>query len=439
MRRHLSSVLCLLMFVVSATAMMPALIDSEGKPIEAIRIEGNRLVSEFEIVNALGLGPGDVGTSIDIMKATLPYFERVDWRVEEEEGVLTLILHVSERPKSDLNFELTGGFNRGHGFRVGPRWTVTRRRTLRDVPSGKLDAEASYGFANDRWYYQGGVEVYDRTNEGKWTHRAEFHRSVDVRDADEQPNNGERVFTALAYGTDFLDYLEREGGEFSSRWSADSERHHVTGRLTAETHRSVLQSTRWSLFSPQHEPTPIFPVTPGIFRAASVRYDYDAAPDPIFSVGNEAFVELEWSNALMGSDFSFARVVAQGVKYIRIRDDFLQLRLKATAASDPLPLQRQAVIGGPSSVRGYGRHEKIGDHGYVLNIEYRKHLFGRSFLLAFYDEGNAWAHGEPIRRDGTLQSVGGGFLLQPGVRFYLARGLESGRSLQASVRWARMF
>ncbi len=359
-------------------------IDREGNAIADVRIVGNLEVSAFEIRNALGHGPDDFETAVMAMRAILPYFKRVDWRVDD--GRRIAVLTVQEHRRNTLENSLVGGFNRAHGFRLGSRLELSRRRNARRPARGHLFAEVSYGFSDDRWNHKfGGSAGWTIGETTELTASAQRQRLTATRDLDAMPNDYEQVFTSLFLGNDFRDYYERLGSEISGRLSSDGHRHVLSATVLVERHRSLATSTDWSLFRWSSTKHPITPIDHGGLASIGLRYEFDGREDVVFPIGWRPSVEIEHASSKLGSDFAFTRVAVNLRRYDRIGDDFVRLRVRWLHSRGDTPVQRQLVLGGPGTLRGYGLYEFAGPRAALFNAGYRRHAFGNSYILFFVD------------------------------------------------------
>ena len=152
--------------------------------------------------------------------------------------------------------------------------------------------------------------------------------------------------------------------------------------------------------------------------------------------------DAEHGNAAVGSDFDFTRFQVHLRRSLRVDGNFINARLRFGISTGALPIQRQFVLGGPGSLRGYGLDEFAGNHTALFNLEYRPRLFGTSFTLFFIDIGNTW---DPLAAFDTADlkvNLGVGLVVgdgEEGLRVNLAQALEPGRRPQFNLRWSRMF
>jgi outer membrane protein assembly factor BamA len=106
-------------------------------------------------------------------------------------------------------------------------------------------------------------------------------------------------------------------------------------------------------------------------------------------------------------------------------------RLQANLADGPLPAYVQPILGGADTLRGIRAGYAVGDNLWAGTIEARAPFTSvmrstRLGVLAFYDTGATWDHGQRWRSAGREEGVGGGiFLVNPFFQFQLsvARGL----------------
>lgn len=420
------------MFAALALTLMSAsgqtrFVDDAGNPIDEIRIEGNRLISAFEIRNAIGLGPDHFETAVAVMESILP-FEEVKWEIKtEEDGRRVAVVTVKEYPINKLNLLPANGFNRAHGYHLGARLEWTRRRSHREEPYGALYAEAAYGFSSKRWLHRWGGRVNLLRRAGvELNATAEKRRIADLRDREEAPNPMEQGAMALLFGHEFRDFYERAGSDIGAEILIDDGIHAARLNISAERHLSLPKTTDWSLFRWRSRKYPITPIDEGRYVGLRLRYDYDLYPDWA------AFVEFEQALPLLGSDFAVSRAAAGA----RLRRDFnrgmLLLRLKGETAFGEAIVQRRFIFGGSGSLLGYALHEFHADRGLLFNGEYRLRIFEQFplnlYALFFIDA--AAASGVGLKLSG-----GYGFALEDGIYLRLARG----RFAALDIRLANRF
>ena len=149
---------------------------------------------------------------------------------------------------------------------------------------------------------------------------------------------------------------------------------------------------------------------------------------------------MEHSNSEIGSDYDFTRFSVHLRNYHPIGENRLDTRLKVGIASTSymLPYQRQFVLGGTGTLRGYSLYEFVGNHGFLFNLEYVHSLAKGIYVVPFVDIGQAWHNLEDIKNVYPKVNLGIGFQL--GIfRLNFARALERERGYQADFKWSRTF
>lgn len=416
--------------------------DPGRRPIDEVRIVGNREVGENEMLNALGHGPDDIQNAIRVLRAVLPYFKSVEWSVQEEDDRRVLVIEVVEQTTLNPETQPSVAFNRVSGWAMGLRHEWRPRPDIRSDPKGRVFVEARYAFGADSWQHRYGAEAR-RFVAGRYelTATALRQRWLAPHDVQVMPNNAEQAFTAFAYAGDYRDYYERLGSELSVRARTESERHTVTTRVVAERHASMETASRWSLFAPHGGNEVNAPATPGRLRAFAAEYEFDGRSGPVFTEGWAQSLAVERSAPRLGSDFAFTRFESHTRAYFRFGDDFVNARLRMVMTGGDPPLQRQVAWGGSGSLRGYDRHEFLGANGWLASVEYRHSLFSGSFGLVFADAGSVWDADDGSVSEGTAvhTSVGYGILLENALRVRVARAVRAGARARWHVRWARAF
>jgi hypothetical protein len=420
-------------------------VDNEGRPIDEVRVEGNRRVRVSQIKDALEQGPDHIGAAVQTMEAIIPHIRRANWRIHEEANRRIAVITVEEqniwaRRLNAVPF-VTTGFNRVHGLRLGPRFEVWSEPGIDTPPRGKLFGELSYGFANQKINYKAGASAtWHATSRWDMTTSAQVHRLTGVRDMDVLPNNGEQALTALLYGGDFRDYYLRDGSEISFRWELDDLSHAIGLTFLAEAHESLAKSTDWSLLRWTSEKEANPPITPGQMRSVVLSYDFDSRiQEGSYTRGWRHSFALEHGDSALGSDFDFTRFQAQFRRYQPLGDHAFDARLKIGLSTSDLPIQRQFIIGGPGTLRGYDLYEFAGDQMVLLNLEYRRRVFDEFFGALFFDAGKVWEDLEAFDMTGVKANVGVGVQISDSWRLNWAQALEPGRSARFHMRWAGMF
>lgn len=116
-------------------------------------------------------------------------------------------------------------------------------------------------------------------------------------------------------------------------------------------------------------------------------------------------------------------------------------RVQLDQASGPLPAYAQPILGGADTLRGIRAGSAVGDNLWAGTLEVRAPLTSvlrtsRFGVLAFYDTGAVWGHGQRWRDAARHEGVGGGvFLVNPFVQLQLsvARGLGRGTRVHLST------
>lgn len=175
--------------------------------------------------------------------------------------------------------------------------------------------------------------------------------------------------------------------------------------------------------------------------SGGVFVELDTRRDPIFP-RNAVFARSSWTR------LSFARPEQSGVPdggrsrwqhdlrgYVGVVGQVvLAARLQLDQANGPLPAYAQPILGGADTLRGIRAGDAVGDNLWAGTIEARAPVTSvlrssRFGVLAFYDTGAVWNHGERWRDVTREEGVGGGvFLVNPvfQIQLSVARGL--GRS-----------
>jgi outer membrane protein assembly factor BamA len=161
----------------------------------------------------------------------------------------------------------------------------------------------------------------------------------------------------------------------------------------------------------------------------------DTRGDPAYP-SNAVFVSTGWT----GMDFRSVpdrinRYTSDARGYLRVyRQVVVAARAQYVTADATLPPYERLLLGGPSSVRGFGTGAFDGDRTLVSSAELRAPftsvLNGAKLgFTVFMDAGKIWNVGQTLDDVEWKRGVGGGlFLIAPLVRINLdiAHGLKTG-------------
>lgn len=381
------------------------------------------------------------------------------------------------RPVNASGLNRIDGLRLGGGFETGKQWhldplffpgsgsTIRKNENgtiaLTDMnendsgtrhltaPSPFLFGTMSYAFSSQSFNYRvgGGITSGENLN---LTYGAQIHRLTSVRDTDILLSNSEQFLRAL-WGTDFQDYYLREGAVMTLQWQPMNITHSLGLSLLWEEHKSRenrmhFHLRNWST-NPTLAPQRNSPIHDGSMRSISFKYDFDTRGETDVkynfqnrkNTGNwyNTFL-VEHASSAIGSDFDFTRLLIHLRHYYPIGADRIDTRLKVGIATDPLPFQRQFVVGGIGTLRGYSLYEFVGNHGFLFNLEYAHSLGNDAFIVPFIDIGQAWYHLKDVKYIQPKINLGIGFQGGP-FRLNLAKPLEEERGYQVDLKWSRMF
>ena len=365
-------------------------------------------------------------------------------------------------------FNRVDGLSLGGGFEVGKRWHPdllsfrgTRPRNENDAalnekasgthyrPGPFLFGTMSYGLASRDFNYRFGGGAMSGESWGM-TYGIQIHRLTSVRDVDILLRDSEQFLRAV-WGTDFQDYYLREGAVMTLQWQPTTLRHSLGLSLLWEEHKSLenrmhFHFRNWAA-NPELARQQNAPIHAGSMRSISLRYDFDNRENADLKYDFEIRERTnEWYNTFLvehaspaiGSDFDFTRFQIHLRHYQPIGDDWIDTRLKVGTATASLPFQRQFVIGGIGTLRGYPLYEFVGNHGFLFNLEYAHRLGEEAFIIPFADIGQVWDRLEDMKHVQPKVNLGIGFQGGP-FRLNLAKPLEEGRGYQVDFKWSRMF
>ncbi len=404
----------------------------------------------------------------------------------EEYGVPKVLGHNNDisltsgdtfRWRIPIGLNRVDGFRIGGGYQTGEQWyldplffpgpgskiwrnqngTVARTDVNADdadtpyqtATSPFLFGMAGYAFARQSLHYQvgGGITSGENLN---LTYGLQIHRLTSVRDNDLLLSSSERYFRAL-WGTDFQDYYLKEGAVMSLQWHPRNVTHALGLSLLWEEHKSLENKMHFHLRNWSADPALTGRrnalIDDGSMHSISLKYDFDnrGNTDLNYDFENRGRTSewyntflVEHANSAIGSDFDFTRFFVHFRNYYPIGSGRIDTRLKVAVATDPLPFQRQFVIGGIGTLRGYSLYEFVGNHGFLFNLEYVHSLGSEMFIVPFADIGQVWDRLEDVKDIQPKINLGVGFQGGP-FRLNLAKSIEDERGYQVNFKWSRMF
>lgn len=457
-------------------------------PIHEIRIQGNHKISETQIQQVLENGSEDLEQALKTLYKAMPYFEEVNLQVNEENSKYIATITVDEKPLSNTYLGLSPpirfGFNRvtgweiGTGFEfgkrkdLGPLWAWRINNSVND-PNSKFFGKASYAFGNPHVHYRmGGTANWGKPYIWNLGLTAQIHRLTDVVAPEIFPNYNENIsIVQRVIGIpDFQNYYLRQGAEIALRWAPVMPIHAFKLAMVTESHANLQKSTDWfvanwkSNLRVRENP----PISLGRMRSLTFQYDFKTRAN---SLGWHNTLLIEHSNAAVGSDFDFTRLLLHLRYAFRLQNNRIRTRFLFGFSNSTLPIQRQFVIGGLGGLRGYpwyrlesesegpiiyrsghksSPYALAGDRGFLLNIEYHYRLsnllswrfFKNAFAIVFFDEGQVWNVSDPKYTFNPKGNMGIG--LQFGetdaiFRFNIARAFESGKGTHVTTVWSHSF
>ena len=374
------------------------------------------------------------------------------------------------RPVNASTLNPVDGLRLGIGFEVGKRWYADpfffsgsgstirpngyERTASIDVQEAGsqmqngtsvdpfLFGTMSYGISSRNTNYRAGGGVTIRGN-SHLIYSAQIHRLTSVRDRDIMLSDSEQFLRGL-WGTDFQDYYLREGAVTAVQWQSANIMHSLGLSLLWEEHNSLQRTMdfhlrNWSA-TPELGRRQNPPIHDGSMRSISLKYDFDNRGWTDLKYDAELYKTflIEHASPAIGSDFDFTRFQVHFRHYYSIGDDRIDARLKVGTAMGQLPYQRQFVMGGIGTLRGYSLYEFAGNHGFLFNLEYAHRIGDEAFIIPFVDVGQVWYRLEDIEQIQPKVNLGIGFQGGP-FRLNLARALEEGRGYQVDFKWFRMF
>lgn len=458
-------------------------------PIHEIRIQGNQKISEAQIQQTLENSSENLEQALKTLYKAMPYFEEVNLQVDEENSKYVATITVDEKPLSTdaylgLNPPLRLGFNRvtgweiGTGFElgkrkeIGPLWTWSIRDSASDQTS-KLFGKMSYAFGNPHVHYRmGGTANWGKPYIWNLGLTAQIHRLTDAVAPEMFPNYNDNtsIVQRVVGIPDLQNYYLRQGAEIALRWAPVLPIHAFQLAMVTESHASLQKSTDWfvanwkSNLRVRENP----PIIPGRMRSFTFQYDFKTRTN---ALGWHNTLLIEHSNAAVGSDFDFTRLLLHLRYAFRLQNNRIRTRFLFGFSNATLPIQRQFVIDGIEGLRGYSWRKPesesegliayksghtsspyafSGDRGFLLNIEYHYRLsnlsswsfFKNAFAVVFFDEGQVWNVSGPAYTFDPKGNIGIGFQLgeyESIFRLNIARAFESGKGIHLTTVWSKSF
>jgi len=334
------------------------------------------------------------------------------------------------------------GYQRVDGWTLGLVPSFLTGRDFEPSAWGRL----SYGLKSERW--SGGVTVLQPllSRNRLWL-RLDGFAGTDFTDQT-GISDPENSLAAVLFREDYRDYHRREGASASLVFAARRWLRLEAGVRT-DDFTSLERIVNWSIHSGEFRPNP--PVDEGTLRAAfgcarvGTRFNY---------------LELAYEHCgedVFEGDFDYARVAGTLRGRLRLgRRQHVDVRLAGGGAlSGALPVQRQFVLGGLGTVRGYdyqslllpaasgGAAEPYGGQKMVLaNAEYTFAIDRDFDIFLFYDTGMAYEDRDAdVELDQFRDSAGLGVEIEDaGLRVTVAKALDgSDRDPVVTVRLQQMF
>ena len=443
-------------------------------PIHEIVIQGNRYTEAHTVRGALEKGPSEIEVAVDALLDEVSTFEKVDLSIIEQDSQRTAVITAVEKPPV-LRFYTNGaphvGFNRVTGWELGARLESGFRVRQADdsafifrfssesakEDNSKLFGQIGYGLSDRQPYYRlGGRAVWEAPYSWHLGLTAQFHRRTGIIAPDlfSHYHDTGTLFLRIFGVPDHQDYYLRQGAAVELQWKVVFPKrpsqfrlpdHSFKLILLAESHESLQKNTDWHLFnwSSKSEVRGNRLITPGQMRSATFRYDFDTRNDYL---GSHHTFLVEHSNPAFGSDFNWTRFQAHLRYAYPLGDHQIRARAVVGAATAPLPMQRQFVMGGIGTLNGYPLYAFSGDAGLLCNIEFLYQLFSfgdQSFSAALtLDEGQVWSRSENQRGFDPKGSVGIGLQFQTDAdifRFNVAKAFDSEQGIQYNLMFFYSF
>jgi hypothetical protein len=263
------------------------------------------------------------------------------------------------RPLVDFGLEPAWGlmtYNRVEALVAGLRASF-------DLPNGaNLTAGGAYATASERFRH---LETFrlPLSLPNRFTDlTVGYADRVSAYGSNRPPGNAVRAFLGSA---DDQDYLRREGGWVVLTTRPAPARSLALG-YAAHAERSVRAHTDFAVFGDSRLLARNAPVDSGIDRLVYA----EAALGSLAGTRNALTLRHAVSGGGLGGEFTYTRTEA-GIsvrRYLPARHE-LTLDVRAVRTGGSPPVQSRADVGGLSTVRGFDRRTRVGDHALSARAE----------------------------------------------------------------------
>ena len=451
----------------------------EGELIHEIAVRGNWITETHTVRKALEKGPEDIEKAVKALPNSVPTFEKVDLVIEEKDSKRTAVLTAVERPVASrpyfdgnplIGFNRVTGWELGtgveFGFRRQRKSSMSYSYTISSSPESSIDddsklfAQIGYGFGSKQSYYRfGGSAVWGEPDSWHLKLTSQFHRAIGTISPAlfSHYSDSGADFLRVFGMQDYQNYYLREGAEAALQWTPIMPTHAFKLVLFREAHDSLQKSTDWHFFNwrstskARENPA----ITPGYMRSIMFQYALNTRRNRL---GWHNTFSVEYSDTAFGSDFDFTRYQLH-LRYARPFDRHrLRTRAIGSFSTEPLPIQRQFVIGGPGLLSGYPLYAFAGDRGFLFNVEYLYHLpqlfiwknwrniaelsDADIYVVFFFDMGQTWNVVGETYTFAPKSDIGVGFQFGEGntiLRFSVAKALELEQGVRFNTVWFYSF
>jgi hypothetical protein len=303
----------------------------------------------------------------------------------------------STLPLGELEDRILLRYNRVQGIFLGfelPK-TITRKQHY-----FSLYGFGGYGFKEERWRYQLGIDRYffNQTNY-RFEIGAKMYDLTDTRD--------EWIITPLENNLasffiheDYQDYYRRNGAEF---YMSQNITIFLKGIIIYrdDKYSSLKKHTDWSLFGRKKSFRENPEIDDGIMHSITGEIYLDTRNNHILPTsGWYGMLSMEMSNSKINSHFFFNQYILELRHYMKLNlKERLDFRLKLGTSEGRLPQQKIFELGGISSLRGFHFKKFRGNRLILINVEYNINFEEISsdisflhniYFIPFFDTGSAW-------------------------------------------------
>ncbi len=290
-------------------------------------------------------------------------------------------------------------YNRAEGLFVG----IQNWREYVENRSLNLFFQLGYGFASKAARFQLGIQrKFNLGARAYWDVGVAGYNRTDARDT-WRLTELENSLTAFFFNEDYYDFYRTNG--FALRSSIHfTPTAYLQGEYAEERYNTLPNRTDWAVWGSNKQFRPALMLgdyarfyrlwrLEGSIQTAKHSWNNDKLPLAQFQFWGE-IAPARWNE-----NWQYQRVEAEAKLTVPLSSmDRVRFRLRGGSSSGNMPIQRQFLLGGFSTLRGYRFNAFAGNRYILANVEYQiasdfieDLLFGLDTdFVIFYDTGSAW-------------------------------------------------